>query len=311
MGSKQAVEGSRFSGFFIDPTKVTVIGLDTEDGPEHPLYDERVKKAIDPAMVANVKTFGVETPIMITKKGDQVLVVAGRQRVRWARAANEELVKEGVAELVEVPAVLHKGDDVALFGKMVTENEAREDDDILTKAEKAKRMMAMKKVGGGEVTIEEVANRFGVTDRAIRQWLAVLELSPKVKKAVKDGRLTATAASKLQGKSVEEQEADLDELISEADATGKKKVSTSQVKKKAKGTGSGPSRKLLAAMSEVAPHPYCTLLGWILGEMDDSTFLSECPDLSKWIDKAMAKVAPAPKEPKKAKEPKKPKAAKK
>jgi hypothetical protein len=307
---KQAMEGSRFNGFFVDPTKMVIVGLDTEDGPEHPLYDERVKKAIDPSMVANVKTFGVETPIMVTKKGDQILVVAGRQRVRWARAANEELVKEGVTDLIEVPAVLHKGDDVSLFGKMVTENEAREDDDILTKAEKAKRMLAMKKVAGGDVTIEEVANRFGVTDRAIRQWLAILELSPKVKKAVKDGRLTATAASKLQGKSVEEQEADLDELIAEADATGKKKVSTSKVNKKAKGTGNGPSRKLLIAMSEVAPHPYCTLLGWILGEMDDSTFLSECPDLAKWIDKALKKTEPDPKEPKKAKEPKAAKAKK-
>lgn len=296
---KQALDGSRFNGFYLDPKDVTIIGLDTDDGPEHPLWDERAKKPIDPNMVNNVIAFGVKTPISVVKRDGKVIVVAGRQRVKWTRAANEALGKQEGAELRLVPAVLDKGDDVDLTGDMITENEGREDDDILTKAEKAKRFMAMKKKDGTQVTIEDCALRFGVTDRAIRQWLAILEMSPKVKKAVKDGKLTATAASKLQGKTVEEQDEMLDELMAEAGAKGKAKVSTSEVKKKAKG-GGGPSRKLLIAMSEVAPHPYCTLLGWILGEMDDSTFLSECPDLAKWIDKAMKKNEKEPKE-KKAK----------
>lgn len=300
--AKQALEGSRFNGFFVDPNNVVIVGLDTEDGPEHPLYDERIKLTLDADRVANVKEFGIKTPITVTKRGagDKPLVVFGRQRTRWLREANAQLLKEG-KEPHELPVLLSKGDDEANAGDMITENEVREDDDILTKAEKARRFMAIKKTDGTTPSIEACAKRFGVTDRAVRQWLAVLELSPKVKKAVKDGRLTATAASKLQGKSVEEQENDLDELISEADAKGKKKVSTSEVRKKSKGIGKGPSRKLLIAMSEVAPHPYCTLLGWILGEMDDSTFLSECPDLAKWMDKALKKNEPEPKEPKKPK----------
>ena len=68
--SKQALEGQRLNAFGMDPDKLTIIGLDTDDGPEHPLYDERVRLPLDESFVKNVKVYGVIEDVIVCKDAD-------------------------------------------------------------------------------------------------------------------------------------------------------------------------------------------------------------------------------------------------
>jgi len=99
---KLDIEGSgKRDLFLVPPEKLVVIGLDTEDEPEHPLYDARVTLPIDQAMVADVAKFGVVQPIRARRNGDKLEVVVGRQRVRLAREANGI----GTGDPIRVPTV--------------------------------------------------------------------------------------------------------------------------------------------------------------------------------------------------------------
>ena len=122
--SKQALNGRRLNAFGMDPMDLTVIGHDTEDGPDHPLYDERVKLPIDDAMVMNIASLGVREPIIVRKNGDAVEVVDGRRRVLHARVANELLAKKG-EPLITVPAMLAKGDACLMEQVAISLNEIR------------------------------------------------------------------------------------------------------------------------------------------------------------------------------------------
>lgn len=274
MGSKQAVEGKRINAFGMDPDTLIIIGLDTEDGPEHPLYDKRIKLPLDDNMVKNVKTFGVKETIIVTKDADRVLVVDGRQRVRWARTANELIRNEG-GEPIFVPALVERGDEKKLYGTMISTNEVRQDDDVLTKAEKAAKFIGM-----GH-TVDEAAVVFGVTKRAVEIWMQILDLSAAVKKAIAAGKLSASAAKEFSGLSKEEQEKKLDELVTES--TGTKRISKGATRKKTKGSAA-PGKKRIKAVADNLKHPYSTILGWVLGELSDAELCSEVPALVKGFE---------------------------
>jgi hypothetical protein len=106
---KTAIDAKRGNLFLVPPEDITIIGLDTEDGPEHPLFDERVLLPVDEALARNIAIHGVIEPVVIRKNGDDVIeVIDGRQRVRSARLANERLEAEG-KEPVLVPVVRRVG----------------------------------------------------------------------------------------------------------------------------------------------------------------------------------------------------------
>lgn len=207
----------------IPPEHLVVIGLDTKDGPEHPLFDERVSLPIDPAMVKNVCHFGIMENVVVCRDGKRFLVIAGRQRVRWAREANKILAKEG-ATLLRVPTVLRGGTEKERFGLMITENECRQDDEILTKAAKCSRFIAM---GNTEA---DASLAFGVTLQQVKNWLLLCDVSAPVKKAVESGKISASAAIKLAPLAAADQKTKLEEILK--DATEGKKVSVSKVEAK-------------------------------------------------------------------------------
>lgn len=210
---KQAIDAPTKKIFMVDPWALTVIGLDTDDKADHPLYDKRVKLPPDTGTVANIKFHGVHTPITVRKNGDYIEVVAGRRRVINAREANVELKTEGKEE-VRVPCVLAKGEDADLLGILISENEHRREDTPMARARKLKKLLAMGR------TEEEASIVFGVTKQAVKNWVKLLDLTSKVQKAVDNGKLSASAAIELHSLSHEEQEAKLDEAIAAAAATG-------------------------------------------------------------------------------------------
>ena len=203
--AKQALPGTRANMFLMDPDEITIIGLDTKDGPEHPLYDERIHLPIDEPLVLSLMAHGNKVPIAVRKNGDAIEAVDGRQRIRCGREANKRLNGEGKPP-IRLRVIPERGSDGDMFGVLILANELRQADGPLAKAEKLKRYMAM---GYSE---EEAAVTFGVTKTTIKNWIALLEVDPAVRNAVEAGTLPATAASKLASLSREEQKAALKEM---------------------------------------------------------------------------------------------------
>lgn len=112
MSSHHTTPGhTRPNVYAADPVSLTIVGgkhilqgdeagpLDTDDGPEHPLYDPRIADPLDdtedPLFTESVYLYGVRTPILVVKLDNSYLVVAGRRRVRAARVANARYRREG------------------------------------------------------------------------------------------------------------------------------------------------------------------------------------------------------------------------
>jgi ParB family chromosome partitioning protein len=205
---KNALEAPRSNLFNLEPETLFLI---TDE--KNPLYDPRVNLPVEDTLVQNIMYQGIIEPVVVTKQDDKVVVVAGRQRVRAAIEANKRL-KEMGKETLRVPCVVRRGDDTALFGVSVSENEQRRDDSPLAKAEKLQRYLNMGK------SEEEATVVFGVTVQSVHNWLKLLELSAAVKKAVDTGKISANAAVQFHGLDREAQEAGLAELLSKEKPTG-------------------------------------------------------------------------------------------
>ena len=229
MSSGQALDAKRLNAFAMDPNNIVVIGHDTKDGPEHPLYDERIKMPLEESMILNIMAEGVHEAVLVRKNGDQAEVVAGRRRVLHAREANKRLKRAG-SELLLVPVMVKRGTDGEMFGISISENEIRKDDVPSIKAEKLRKYLAF-----GH-TEQDAAIRFGVSLQTIKNWGSMLDLDAKVLRAVDAGSIPASAAWKLSGLSRDEQKAELDKLLQNGHATVK---STQHAAKKAKARKKG------------------------------------------------------------------------
>jgi ParB-like chromosome segregation protein Spo0J len=227
MATNKGFDAKRSDTFVYDPDDLIIVGLDTDDGAEHALWDQRSALPVDEGMVLSILAEGVIVPVIIAKyvgKDEASLgkaaVVDGRQRVRAAREAKARQVKAGATVTVRVEAKARRADDKRLALAGIITNEIRQDDGMLVKAEKASRLRAQ------GATIAEIAMAFGVSTKAIEQWFGLDEASAPVKKAVAAGIISPTAAAKiakLDGRDAQE------EALAEVVASGK--TSTKDVKK--------------------------------------------------------------------------------
>jgi ParB family chromosome partitioning protein len=245
MGS-QAFNAKRTQLFWLDPNEITVIGWDTDDGPEHELYDERAKLPVDEKLASNMAFLGkVLEPISVRKNGDIAETVYGRQRVKAARRANE-LLKERGAETILVPCQLDRGDDGRLIGMMISENEHRQGETPITRARKLARWM-----DHGHTEEEAAVLMGGVTVQTVRNTLALLDLDRSVQKMVEDGKLGSTAAGKLAKLSRDEQKVEAKKLVDSGNTTV---AAASRATKAARNGGDGgpvaPSKRKLRKLLE-------------------------------------------------------------
>lgn len=275
----QLLDGKRETLFRVDPATLTIVGIDTDDGSEHQLWDERINLPIDESMVLNIMALGVREPVVVVVqgKGDKrvAAVVDGRQRVRHAREANLRLAKRGEPTL-QIPVIAEKGmSDQEQTLLSASLNEQRQDDPVMTKAAKAARMKARGS------SFQEIALAFGVTDQTVGLWLNINSLTDTVKKAISDGRLTPTAAGQLAGLTPEEQKTALAELLEEAAASGKKPtVENAKDKVKAKKNGgtvtvTAPKRRVLRRVvengAEVLSEDFLAGVRFAIGELNPKT----------------------------------------
>ncbi len=191
---------TRVKAYSFAPEDLVIIGLDTEDGPEHPDYDPRIKLPIREATVKNIMRFGVLQPINVAVVDGIPVVVDGRQRVRHAREANKRLAEAGEENLIKVQCKNiqhHDADKRSLIG--ITTNTHRTNDNPVMEARKAE---ALKDRGTDD---GDICNAFGWSIGTLRNRRKLLELAPAVLKMVEQGRLSVSAALELHGATPETQ----------------------------------------------------------------------------------------------------------
>lgn len=241
--AKQAFEAERENLWKLDPDDLTIVGIDSNDGLEHPLVNHRVlklkKDGYSEEMVLSIMEHGVLEPIVVRKNGSYTEVVLGRNRTLAAREANKRLKKAG-GEQILVRCVLRKdNEDKKLTGAIEAENSIRVNDDAMTKARNALRAIDRGK------SKKEVAVDLGVSVEVLDNLLKLPDLGPAMQKAVEDGFMTWTAATTYNDLSHGEQEKILDDakklgiVISVPEARRQKKA-----RKAAKnGKGKAPSTR--------------------------------------------------------------------
>lgn len=225
---------------YVDPASLTIIGLDTEDGPEHPLYDKRAFWDVNKALVANILVYGILDPVRVRKDAGRLLVVEGRQRVKAAReaAARSDLAGEFA---VRVPTWESVGDDKRMAGIMISANEQRTADTALDRAFKAARLLDML---GDE---DEVCNAFGRSKTTIRNWLSLAAADPTIHEAIRNKTLSTQAGVELSRLPREDQAAQL-KLLSKAMTGGRiTEAAAKEARQEALGSSASDPNKAAAA----------------------------------------------------------------
>lgn len=196
----------------IAPELPVIIGLDTKDRStdDHALFDPRITLPLDENILANIQEFGVKIPPLLEEVKDeetgevQLLVVDGRQRIRYAREINKRLKKIGEPPR-SIPVLIQKNTDendlVALQSGL---NDGRVGDDLLGLAERAAMFKRR------STKIEDIAVAMCKTPNTIRNYLKIHALPSDVKRGIKDGRITVSAGLELAKKTEEDRARILD-----------------------------------------------------------------------------------------------------
>lgn len=265
--AKNSVDAYGASGktnlLYFDPQALVLVTDETS-----PIYDPRVHLPVDEDLARNIDYQGVLEPVLIQKNPEtgDVEVIVGRQRVKAARLANEWRKSRGVAP-IHVPAYVHKGERRNALDVIVSENEVRQADTPLGRAEKMRRLMA---IGRDE---KDIAVVFGCKPATVRNTLALLECCADVQKAVESGKIGVTHAKQLADLDPAEQREKVIELVAAGEGAKpherarKQREVLGDVKPRMK------TRKQILAELEVDPSgERAKALRWVLG-MDEPAAL--------------------------------------
>jgi ParB family transcriptional regulator, chromosome partitioning protein len=205
--AKNSVEAYNATGktnlLFFDPETLVLV---TDEAS--PLYDPRVHLPVDEDLARNIDYHGVLEPVAVQKNPEtgEVEIVVGRQRTKAARLANEWRKARGV-EPIMIPGFVHKGARANALDVIVSENELRQSDTPIARAEKMRRLQ---QIGRSD---EQLATIFGCTVQTVRSTLQLLDCSSAVQKAVEAGQINVGHAKQLAALPPDEQRAKVKELI--------------------------------------------------------------------------------------------------
>lgn len=267
-GKKKAFDLPRDSVYSAEPiADLRIIGgagilceeesgeLDTEWEEGMPLKDlRRLKRPLDEEFCANIAFRGVNTPIIVAKIDDVATVIAGKSRVRAARRENHARLERG-EELMRIRCIIQRDTShSALLATMVSENNARRDDELYDKIEKAKTMI------DGGISEESVAKSFAVKQTTVRGWLDFDDhATDATKQAAKDGRIGASTAAELaKMHDPDEQNKALAELLIAPEPRARSARAAKMLRKSSSKVGNASDRKTqttLLTFMQNASHP--------------------------------------------------------
>lgn len=143
------------------------------------------RRLFDPAaleeLAASIKEKGLLQPLLVRPKGDMYELVAGERRFKASQLAG----------LREVPVIIKDIGEREALEIALIENLQREDLNPMEEAEGYKRLVDM------GMTQEEVARAVGKARVTVTNALRLLQLSPEVKKALEENKISAGHARAL------------------------------------------------------------------------------------------------------------------
>lgn len=144
------------------------------------------RKIFDPSalqeLAQSIKLHGLIQPILLTKKGDRYMIVAGERRFRACK----------IAEIKHIPAIVKEFDDKQIKEIALLENIQRQD---LNPIETGRAMKELMDTYGW--TQEALADRLGKSRPNVANILRLLTLCPEVIDLVEKGKLSAGHARSL------------------------------------------------------------------------------------------------------------------
>lgn len=149
------------------------------DQPRKEFDGERLEE-----LKESILRHGVVQPIILRKKGERYIIVAGERRYRASR----------LAKLKTVPAIIRDFDEKQVMEVALIENIQREDLNPLEVASAIDFLIKQH-----DLTHDEVAKRLGKARTTVTNSLRLLALPEKVKQALREGRLQAGQAKPLAG----------------------------------------------------------------------------------------------------------------
>jgi len=133
-------------------------------------------------LVNSIRIHGVITPIILVRRADKYMIIAGERRWRAAKRAG----------LIKIPAIVRDYTDKEIKEISLIENLQREDLNPIETANAIKQLMDEYKY-----TQEQVAERIGKSRSAVTNTLGLLTLDGQVAELVASGRLSAGHAKVL------------------------------------------------------------------------------------------------------------------
>lgn len=152
--------------------------IDTNKGQPRKNFDPTALQEL----ADSIKIHGVIQPIVVVKKGDRYMIVAGERRFRASKLAG----------LKKMPAVIKDYTDKEIKEIALLENIQRQD---LNPIETSRAMDELLK--SYNWTQEVLAERLGKSRSAVANALRLLSLTPEVISMVEDGKLSAGHARSL------------------------------------------------------------------------------------------------------------------
>jgi ParB family chromosome partitioning protein len=269
---------------------VTIIGLDTPDGPEHPLYDPRITLPITDDDLASVAEYGVKQPVLCWRNPEtkRVELIDGIQRTRWVRKLNET---RKAGEKIRLPRLTEAGltQEQAIDLKVVL-NAFRKDNDHIARGAIVEHLQ---KMGRTRERIRLLLN--GVSLVSIDNWHRLYRNgTPELHAAVRAGKVQPSAGWEIAKGTPEQQALALarvdahlngESAASQNAGNGTKAPLKPTVKDTAadaaKDRGEDkikpPSKKVLLALAEHSPVMVADVLEWVCGKkrLPEGTWFEE------------------------------------
>ncbi len=133
-------------------------------------------------LVASIRSLGILQPLLVRKNCEGYDVIAGQRRL----AAIRHLAEEGHDTIGLVPcAVMEDGDDAAAIEASLAENIAR------LPMDEVDQYRAFAGLIDAGRSVEDIAAQFGVTERLVRQRLAIANLCPAILTLTRKGEINA------------------------------------------------------------------------------------------------------------------------
>ena len=158
--------------------KLPLSELDVNVNQPRKVFEEKAMKELSDS----IKVHGVIQPIIVVKRGERYMIIAGERRFRASK----------IAGLTEIPAIIKTYTESEIAEVSLLENLQRED---LNPMECARAMKKLMEDFGW--TQEKVADRLGKSRPVVANTIRLLNLEPEVIGMIEEGKISAGHARSL------------------------------------------------------------------------------------------------------------------